>query len=55
MADTAPDIGLMSSVIGLRFDREDRICYLVLPTFACLEIEYEVLSAMALDFCFFFF
>ena len=44
----------MSSVIGFRLDRDDRICYLA-PVFACLEIEYEVFRAMALDFYFFFF
>ena len=54
MADTATDVGLMSSVIGFRLDRDDNICYLA-PVFACLEIEYEVFRAMALDFYFFFF
>ena len=55
VADTAAAVGLMSSVIGFRFDLDDRICYLAPPILVCLVIEEEVLRAMALDFSFFFF
>ena len=53
MAATATAVGFISSVIGFRFDREDRICYLA-PMFVCLEMEVDVFRAMALDFSFFF-